>query len=186
MSVIYNTNYDVELNLSNIATAVGFSMKDLSVGYFFNEAENRESTEQDRSGAAFTVEDDDCIVYMTMTFGDPFMPMEAFKKFQVHRKIFRSTIRTLYKKHTTPKLQKFLVAMFDDMSRYGWEVAVFLDTPNKIPMVQFYHPASQCGIVPLPTKKKRFLKQVEEQRNNRKAGIQGGAYQTMVGHLANS
>lgn len=183
MSVIYDRNYDVEMNIGNVAQATGFKHGDLTANYFSDETTGEPGTIDSRSGGAYTIEDGDYMVYMTMSFGDTFMPMEAFHKHQVHRKIFRSTIRTLFKKHTTQKLQKFLVALFDDMSHLGWEVAVFLDTPNKIPMVQFYHPLSKVGLVPLPVKKKEFMRMIKQKQEDKRPDY---AYQNMCGHLANS
>lgn len=170
MSTTYESNYDVELHLITVAEFVGVKDEQMSATHYFDETLGRVSTRDDRTGCAYVIQDGDRILWLNMVFDECFMPQDVFQAHKVDRKIFRRTIRQLYKKHTTQLLSRFLVAMYDDIMNHGWEVAVQLDTPNGLPLVQFYHPVSKVGIVPLPQSKKAFDANIKAAQQNRQHG----------------
>ena len=170
MSTTYETNHDVELHLITVAEAAGVPLASMSANHHYSETLGRESTRDDRTSAAYIVSDGESLIWLNMAFDECFMPTDVFNNNKVDRKIFRRTIRQLYKKHTTPLLSRYLVALYDDMYKHGWEVAVQIDTPNGLPLVQFYHAVSKLGIVPLPQSRKAFIANIKAAQNNRLNG----------------
>lgn len=170
MGTTYETNHDVELHLITVAETAGIPLDAMSANHHYSDLLGREATRDDRTGAAYIVNDGESILWLNMAFDECFMPLDVFNVNKVDRKIFRRTIRQLYKKHTTQLLSRYLVALYDDMYKHGWEVAVQLDMPNGLPLVQFYHAESKLGIVPIPQTRKAFLVNIQAAKQNRLNG----------------
>lgn len=178
MTIKYNTNGDLEIHITTAAQASGIPLGALSANHFRDKATGQVTTAADRTGTVFIVGDGetDSIVMIHMAFGDLFMPKDVFENHLVHRKIFRSTVRQLFKKMISPQLQKFLIALYDDLLPMGWEVAVYTETPNKIPMVQWFHRDSNVGMLPIPNTQTELSQTIEAT----KAGKLDGSYDELV------
>jgi hypothetical protein len=164
MSVKYNCNHDLAIHIGSAAETAGIKFDNITVNYYRDEVTGAEGDVDGRTGGTFIVGDDDGehIVMLHMSFENQFMPPDIFKANVVHRKIFRSTVRHVFKKFLTPSLQKFLIALYDELFALGWEVSVFSDTPNGIPAVQWFHAESNVGILPVPNTRTDFAQMVKD------------------------
>jgi hypothetical protein len=178
MTIKYSTNHDLEIHITNAAEAVGIPMGALSVNHFRDPKTGEVTTSTDRTGSVFIVGDGetDSIVMIHMQFDNYFMPLDVIDKNLVHRKIFRSTVRQLFKKLISPPLQKFLIALYDDLLPMGWEVAVSTETETKVPMVQWIHRESKVGMLPIPNSRTELSQTIEAA----KAGQLDGSYDEVI------
>jgi hypothetical protein len=178
MSVKYNCNHDLQPHITAAAATAGIPYEALGVNYFRDKVTRELTTGEDRTGSVFTIGDGetDTIVMIHMQFDNYFLPDDVFNANLVHRKIFRNTVRHLFKKMLTPPLQKFLVALYDDLYALGWEVAVYTKTPNGIPAVQWRHAESKVGMLPIPNTRKELAETIAAA----KAGKLDGDYDEVI------